>query len=126
MGTTLQQKKITIEFDCQFRVCVAQSSFSSIMKAFLMLLPQLLEDFFQKVLVGRNHSLVNVVAMTGNSFGRRGMEKQRLFSPGFDISRSNSCRCNARRAAASSTSPERCSAWNRGREFPKKRGASWR
>lgn len=52
MGTIPQQKGITIEFDCQFRVCVVQSSFSSIMKAFLMLLPQLLEDFFQKVLVG--------------------------------------------------------------------------
>ena len=52
MEATPQQKGITIEFDCQFRVCVVQSSFSSIMKAFLMLLPQLLEDFFQKVLVG--------------------------------------------------------------------------
>ena len=46
MGTIPQQKGITIEFDCQFRVCVAQSNFSSIVKAFLMLLPQLLEDFF--------------------------------------------------------------------------------
>jgi hypothetical protein len=46
MGTTLQQKDITIEFDCQFRVCMVQSSFSSIMKAFHMLLPQLPEDIF--------------------------------------------------------------------------------
>jgi len=45
-------KDITIEFDCQFRVNLESSSFSSIMKAFLMLLPQLLEDFFQKVLIG--------------------------------------------------------------------------
>jgi len=52
MGTTPQQKDITIEFDCQFRVNMAQCDFSSIMKAFLMLLPQFLEDFFQKVLVG--------------------------------------------------------------------------
>jgi len=52
MGAPPQQKDITIEFDCQFRVNMGQSDFSSIMKAFLMLLPQLREDFFQKVLVG--------------------------------------------------------------------------
>jgi len=51
MGSIPQQKDITIEFDCQFRVNMGRSDFSSIMKAFLMLLPQLLEDFFQKVLV---------------------------------------------------------------------------
>ena len=52
MGTTPQEKDITIEFDCLFRVNLKQCDFSSIMKAFLILLPQLLEDFFQKVLVG--------------------------------------------------------------------------
>ena len=52
MGATPQRKDITIEFECQFRVDLQHSDFSSIMKAFLMLLPQLLEDFFQKVLVG--------------------------------------------------------------------------
>lgn len=52
MGATPQQKDITIEFDCQFRVNMGRCDFSSIMKVFLMLLPQLLEDFFQKVLVG--------------------------------------------------------------------------
>jgi hypothetical protein len=52
MGVTPQGKDITIEFECQFRVDLQHSDFSSIMKAFLMLLPQLLEDFFQKVLVG--------------------------------------------------------------------------
>ena len=52
MGVTPQGKDITIEFECQFRVNLQQSDFPSIMKAFLMLLPQLLEDFFQKVLVG--------------------------------------------------------------------------
>jgi len=52
MGVTPQGKDITIEFECQFRVDLQNSDFSSIMKAFLMLLPQLLEDFFQKVLVG--------------------------------------------------------------------------
>ena len=52
MGDNPQKKIITVEFDCQFRVNLQSSDFSSIMKAFLMLLPQLLEDFFQKVLVG--------------------------------------------------------------------------
>jgi hypothetical protein len=52
MGETPQKRDITIEFDCQFRVNLDRSDFSSIMKAFLILLPQLLEDFFQKVLVG--------------------------------------------------------------------------
>ncbi len=51
MGATPQKKDITIEFDCLFRVNMGQCDFSSIMKAFLVLLPQLLEDFFQKVLV---------------------------------------------------------------------------
>jgi hypothetical protein len=52
MGDIPRKKDITIEFECQFRVTLQSSDFSSIMKAFLMLLPQLLEDFFQKVLVG--------------------------------------------------------------------------
>lgn len=52
MGKSPQDKNITIEFDCQFRVDLQSCDFSSIMKAFLILLPQLLEDFFQKVLVG--------------------------------------------------------------------------
>lgn len=51
MGSTPQEKDITIEFDCLFRVNMRQCDFSTIMKAFLTLLPQLLEDFFQKVLV---------------------------------------------------------------------------
>lgn len=52
MGDTPRSRDITIEFDCQFRVNMEQCDFASIMKAFLFLLPQLLEDFFQKVLVG--------------------------------------------------------------------------
>jgi hypothetical protein len=52
MGETPQDRNITIEFDCQFRVDIQTSDFSSIMKAFLILLPHLLEDFFQKVIVG--------------------------------------------------------------------------
>ena len=46
------QKNITIEFGCQFRVNLACCKILSIMKAFLMLLLQLLEDFFQKLLIG--------------------------------------------------------------------------
>ena len=52
MGEYPQVRDITIDFECQFRVHLQSSDFSSIMKAFLLLLPQLLEDFFQKVLLG--------------------------------------------------------------------------
>ena len=52
MGETPRKQGITIEFSCQFRVNLEDSNFSSIMKAFVMLLPKLLEDFFQKVLIG--------------------------------------------------------------------------
>lgn len=47
-----QGRGITFEFDSQFRVSLQSSNFASIMMAFVILLPQLLEDFFQKVLVG--------------------------------------------------------------------------
>lgn len=46
-----QRKDIEIEFDCQFKLNLQSSNFSTIMKAFLILLPQILEDFFQKVLI---------------------------------------------------------------------------
>lgn len=52
MGEPIQESDITIEFESQFRVNLQCSNFASIMKAFLILLPKLLEDFFQKVLVG--------------------------------------------------------------------------
>jgi len=52
MGATPRCENITIEFDCQFSVNLERVDFSSIMKAFLILLPKLLEDFFQKVLIG--------------------------------------------------------------------------
>ena len=52
MGESPHRRDITIEFECQFRVVLQRSDFTSIMNAFLLLLPQLLEDFFQKVLVG--------------------------------------------------------------------------
>lgn len=52
MGVTPQGKGITIDFDCQFEVYLKDSSLMSILAAFAVLLPQLLTDFIQKVLVG--------------------------------------------------------------------------
>jgi hypothetical protein len=52
MGVTPQRKGITIDFDCQFEVHLKDSSLSSILAAFAELLPQILTDFIQKVLVG--------------------------------------------------------------------------
>ena len=52
MGVTPQDKVITIGFDCQFDMHLKVSTISSILAAFAELLPQLLADFFQKVLVG--------------------------------------------------------------------------
>jgi len=52
MGELPQERSITVDFESQFRVTLTSSDFSAIMKAFLLLLPQFLEGFFQKVLVG--------------------------------------------------------------------------
>lgn len=52
MGITPQIKGITIDFDCQFKVHLKNSHISTILAAFAALLPELLRDFFQKVLVG--------------------------------------------------------------------------
>ena len=52
MGITPQCKNITIDFDCQFKVHLKDSRISTILAAFAALLPHLLMDFFQKVLVG--------------------------------------------------------------------------
>ena len=52
MGTTPQFRDITIEFDCQFKVQLKDSRISTILAGFAVLFPQLLADFFQKVLVG--------------------------------------------------------------------------
>jgi len=52
MGTTPQCNGITIEFDCQFEVHLKDSRISTILAAYSTLLPQLLRDFFQKVLLG--------------------------------------------------------------------------
>ena len=52
MGITPQNEGITIDFYCQFKVYLKDSSISTIPAGFGALLPQLLMDFFQKVLVG--------------------------------------------------------------------------
>jgi len=52
MGITPQREGITIDFYCQFKVYLKDSHISTILAGFAALLPQLLMDFFQKVLVG--------------------------------------------------------------------------
>ena len=52
MGITQQCQGITIDFDCQFKVHLKNSRIATILAAFAALLPHLLMDFFQKVLVG--------------------------------------------------------------------------
>jgi len=52
MGMARQCNGITIDFDCQFKVHLKDSRISTILAAYSTLLPQLLRDFFQKVLVG--------------------------------------------------------------------------
>src|ERR671922_613711 len=52
MGVTPQGNGITIGFDCQFEVHLKDGSLCSILAAFAELLPQILTDFIQKVLVG--------------------------------------------------------------------------
>ena len=47
-----QCEGIIVDFECQFKVQLKDSRISTILAAFAMLLPQLLTDFFQKVLVG--------------------------------------------------------------------------
>lgn len=50
MREPFHKNDILIEFNCQFTIQMQSCSFYSIMKAFLQLLPQLLEEFFQNVL----------------------------------------------------------------------------
>ncbi len=58
MGATPCTNGITIEFGCQFRVELTDSSLEGILKAFCKLLPELLRDFIQKVLVGFGESAI--------------------------------------------------------------------
>jgi hypothetical protein len=52
MGFLPQCEGIIVDFECQFKVQLKDSRISTILAAFAMLLPQLLTDFFQKVLIG--------------------------------------------------------------------------
>lgn len=52
MSITPQGKGITISFNCQFDILMDNCKLSTIILAFSKLLPQMLADFFQKVLVG--------------------------------------------------------------------------
>ncbi|MFO0793098.1 MAG: hypothetical protein U0586_03445 [Candidatus Brocadiaceae bacterium] len=52
MGGISCSNSITIEFDCQFSVEMANSSLVTVLAAFCKLLPQILTDFIQKVLIG--------------------------------------------------------------------------
>lgn len=52
MKMTPQCNGITITFDCQFEVFLKDSRISTILAAYSALLPHLLRDFFQKVIVG--------------------------------------------------------------------------
>ena len=75
MGVTPQDKVITIGFDCQFDMHLKDSTISSILAAFAELLPQLLADFFQKVLVGfGEHAMMKI------SHGRHGMGSRQRFT----------------------------------------------
>ena len=56
MGATPCTNSIIIEFGCQFRVELTDSSLEAILKAFCKLLPEILRDFIQKVLVGFGES----------------------------------------------------------------------
>ena len=52
MGTNPCGNSTTIEFSCQFRVEISSSSLATILIAFSKLLPQILTDFIQKVVLG--------------------------------------------------------------------------
>ena len=56
MGATPRTDSITIEFGCQFIVDIRESSLAAILTAFSKLLPQILTDFIQKVLIGFGES----------------------------------------------------------------------
>ncbi|QQR66011.1 hypothetical protein B188_28080 [Candidatus Brocadiaceae bacterium B188] len=58
MGVTPCTNSITIEFGCQFRVELRDGSLEAILKAFCKLLPEILKDFIQKVLVGFGESAI--------------------------------------------------------------------
>lgn len=56
MGATPCTDGITIEFGCQIRVELKDGSLESILKAFCKILPEILRDFIQKIVVGFGES----------------------------------------------------------------------
>ena len=52
MGLNPCNTDITVKFNCQFTVHLKDGSLTTILSAFCKLLPQLLADFIQKVLLG--------------------------------------------------------------------------
>lgn len=52
MGVIPCTDRITIAFDCQFDVHLKDGSITTVLSAFCKLLPQILTDFIQKVLIG--------------------------------------------------------------------------
>ena len=134
MGVTPQQKDITIEFDCQFRVSMGRSDFSSIMKAFLMLLPQLLEDFFQKVLVAfGEYEMARdkksfVCKCCGNDtqfIWKTRHGKATTVLTWFRYISLKQLQVECKECGSKQYITRMLLAWNPGREFPKKHGASW-
>lgn len=66
MGVNPCGNSTTIEFSCQFRVEISSSSLATILIAFSKLLPQILTDFIQKVLLGFGE---NAMGQTRKPFG---------------------------------------------------------
>ncbi|MEK7713602.1 MAG: hypothetical protein AAB302_02555 [Deltaproteobacteria bacterium] len=52
MGVSPCTTNITVEFECQFRVHVKDGSITTILAAFCKVLPQMLTDFIEKVVIG--------------------------------------------------------------------------
>lgn len=52
MDVSPHNSVITVEFECQFKVHLKDSSLGAILLAFCKLMPQILTDFIQKILIG--------------------------------------------------------------------------
>ena len=52
MGVSQCTTNITVEFECQFRVHVKDGNITTILAAFCKVLPQMLTDFIEKVVIG--------------------------------------------------------------------------
>lgn len=52
MGVSPCTTNITVEFECQFRVHIKDGSITTILAAFCKVLPQMLTDFIEKVVIG--------------------------------------------------------------------------